>query len=49
MQELVQSDAWGLISLVFFFAFFVGVLSWVFRPGSSDAYDDCSNIPLKED
>ena len=49
MQEFVQSDAWGLISLLFFFAFFVGVLSWVFRPGSKSAYDECSNIPLKED
>ena len=49
MESIITSPIWGALSLLFFFLFFVGVLAWVFRPGSSDQYVDCAKIPLKED
>lgn len=39
----------GLAGLLFFFIFFVGVLAWVFRPGTKKMYREMSQIPLKED
>jgi len=39
----------GVSGLVLLFAFFVGVLIFVFRPGSRKKYDEASRIPLKED
>lgn len=38
----------GLLGLVFFFVFFVGMAAWVYRPGSAQAYQDQGNIPLME-
>ncbi len=40
------ADSVGLVLLM---AFFVGVLFFIFRPGSRQRYDDASRIPLKED
>ena len=39
----------GIISLLVFFLFFVGIIAWVFRPGSKDRYREAGDIPLKED
>jgi cytochrome c oxidase cbb3-type subunit 4 len=39
----------GMIGLLFFFVFFVGLLIWVFRPGSKKNYDAKAQIPLKDD
>lgn len=39
----------GTASLVFFFLFFVGVIAWVFRPGSKEKYRNWGKIPLKYD
>ena len=39
----------GVTGLVLLFAFFVGVLIFIFRPGSRKRYDDASRIPFKED
>ena len=38
------ADSWMLLAL---FAFFVGVIIWVFRPGSSKTYGDTANIPFR--
>ncbi len=38
------ADSWMLL---FLFAFFVGVVVWAFRPGSSKVYEDTSNIPFR--
>jgi len=40
------ADTWGLVALV---VMFVAILVWVFRPGSKQAYDEISKIPLKDD
>ncbi len=40
------SDSWGLAYLV---AVFVGVVFFVFRPGSKKQYEDAADIPLKRD
>ena len=40
------ADSWMLLML---FAFFVGVILWVFRPGSSASYRDTANIPFRHD
>ena len=40
---------WTLAGLLFFFFFFLGVLGWVFRPGSRAKYDHNALIPLAED
>jgi len=39
----------GIASLLFFVLFFIGVLVWVFRPGSKEKYRKWGKIPLKED
>ena len=38
------ADSWALLLL---FLFFVGIIVWVFRPGSSKTYDDTANIPFR--
>jgi len=38
------ADSWVLLAL---FAFFVGVIVWVFRPGSTKTYEDTANIPFR--
>lgn len=39
----------GTVGLIFFLAFFLGVLVWTFRPGSRRKFEEASRIPLKED
>lgn len=38
------ADSWFLLAL---FAFFIGVVIWVFRPGSTKQYRDTANIPFR--
>ncbi|MFP3383354.1 MULTISPECIES: cbb3-type cytochrome c oxidase subunit 3 [Tritonibacter] len=38
------ADSWMLL---FLFLFFVGVIIWAFRPGSTKAYEDTANIPFR--
>ena len=40
------ADSWMLLML---FAFFIGVVVWVFRPGSNRVYRDTADIPLRHD
>jgi len=40
------ADSWVLLAL---FAFFVGVIFWVFRPGSRKVYKDVANIPFRHE
>ncbi|MEM7320898.1 MAG: cbb3-type cytochrome c oxidase subunit 3 [Pseudomonadota bacterium] len=40
------ADSWMLLVL---FGFFVGVVIWVFRPGSSKTYSDTANIPFRHE
>lgn len=40
------ADSWGLLAL---FVFFIGMVVWVFRPGSSAEHRNCANIPLRHD
>jgi cytochrome c oxidase cbb3-type subunit 4 len=40
------ADSWMLLAL---FLFFVGVIVWVFRPGSTASYRDTANIPFRHD
>ncbi|GAB5435090.1 MULTISPECIES: cbb3-type cytochrome c oxidase subunit 3 [Roseobacteraceae] len=40
------ADSWFLVGL---FAFFVGVVFWVFRPGSTKTYQDTANIPFRHE
>lgn len=35
--------------LLLFFVFFVGMLVWIYRPGSQKAYEQDANIPFKKD
>ena len=37
-----------VVGLLIFFTFFVGVLFWVYRRGSTDVYNQVSQIPLEE-
>ena len=48
MKETFASGAAGLTGLLFFFLFFVGVIVWVFRPGSKKKYEKDARIPLEE-
>lgn len=38
------ADSWMLLAL---FAFFIGVVIWVMRPGARDAYRDVADIPFR--
>ena len=38
------ADSWALLAL---FVFFVGIIFWVFRPGSGATYRDTANIPFR--
>ncbi len=38
------ADSWGLVVM---FLFFVGVIIFVFRPGSKAEYDEVAKIPLQ--
>lgn len=38
------ADSWMLLLL---FAFFVGIIIWVFRPGASKEYSDTASIPFR--
>jgi cytochrome c oxidase cbb3-type subunit 4 len=40
------ADSWGLVA---FMLFFIGVILFVFRPGSRQRYDDNARIPLRND
>ena len=40
------ADSWMLLVL---FAFFVGMVIWVFRPGSTKAHRDTADIPFRHD
>ncbi|MFC4668800.1 cbb3-type cytochrome c oxidase subunit 3 [Seohaeicola nanhaiensis] len=40
------ADSWMLLAL---FAFFIGVIVWVFRPGSTRTYADTADIPFRHD
>jgi len=40
------ADSWGLL---FLFLFFIGVVIWVFRPGSKKSHDEAARIPLDDD
>ncbi len=35
--------------LLLLFAFFVGVVIWVFRPGSKSTYADTADIPFRHE
>ncbi len=38
------ADSWMLLVL---FAFFIGVVLWVFRPGAGKEHRDSANIPFR--
>jgi cytochrome c oxidase cbb3-type subunit 4 len=40
------ADSWMLLALV---VFFVAVILWVFRPGSSKTYRDTAEIPFRHE
>jgi len=40
------ADTWGLLGMTLFF---VGVVLFVFRPGTKRLADDAARIPLKDD
>lgn len=40
------ADSWALLLL---FSFFVGVVVWVFRPGSTKKHRSSANIPFRHE
>ena len=44
LREL--ADSWGLLAM---FVLFLGVVAWVFRPGSRKAQDDAANSIFRND
>ncbi|AHC99768.1 CcoQ/FixQ family Cbb3-type cytochrome c oxidase assembly chaperone [Leisingera methylohalidivorans] len=40
------ADSWMLL---FLFTFFIGVVVWAFRPGSTKVYKDTADIPFRHD
>lgn len=48
MIDFITSYA-GMIGLIFFFALFVGMTAWVYRPGARNSYQQQAHIPLNEE
>jgi cytochrome c oxidase cbb3-type subunit IV len=40
------ADSWGMLAMMLFF---IGMMLFVFRPGSSKSADEAARIPLKDD
>ena len=40
------ADSWMLL---FLFAFFVGMIAWVFRPGATKKYSEPASIPFRHE
>lgn len=40
------ADSWVLLAMTLFF---LGVIVWAFRPGSTRTYSDTANIPFRND
>ena len=40
------ADSWMLL---FLFVFFIGIVIWVFRPGSNKTHKDTANIPFRNE
>ena len=40
------ADSWGLLAL---FLFFLGVIVWAFRPGSTAGHRDSAAIPFRNE
>ncbi len=40
------ADSWMLLAL---FSFFIGVIFWVMRPGSTRTYRDTADIPFRHE
>lgn len=49
MDFLSSNEIVGTIGLLFFFLMFVGVVLWVFRPGSKKKYKRWGHIPLDDE
>jgi len=43
----VASSGGAMLALVLFVVVFVGVLAWIFRPGSRRVYDRAARLPLE--
>lgn len=48
MKEIFANGDVGLIGLMFFFAFFILMLVWLFQPGKKEIFAKYGNIPLKD-
>ncbi len=46
-MDFIRENA-GLMGLLFFFAFFVVMFAWTFRPSAKDKYKKQGLIPLEE-
>ncbi|HHS89558.1 MAG TPA: cbb3-type cytochrome c oxidase subunit 3 [Rhodobacteraceae bacterium] len=40
------ADSWVMLAI---FGFFIGVVIWAFRPGSTRIYEDVSQIPFRHE
>jgi cbb3-type cytochrome oxidase subunit 3 len=49
MKALFASSEYGLIGLLLFFGLFVGILVWLFWPGSKEKFKEHGKIPLEDD
>lgn len=49
MKEIFASPAFGLLGLLFFFAFFCFVTLWTFRPSAKNKHKDNAQIPLRDE
>lgn len=38
----------GVVGLLFFFVFFVVMVTWLFRPNSKNVYESYGEMPLRE-
>lgn len=47
-MDFISNNA-GMIGLLIFVTFFIGMLLWIYRPGTTKAYEEQSKIPLEDD
>lgn len=49
MKALFASADFGLVGLLFFFTFFVGVAIWAYRPANKQKLEALKQIPFSEE
>ena len=49
MKEMYASAEYGIFGLILFFVLFIGIVYWLYAPGSKNRFQQYGQIPLEDD